>query len=186
MKLKVFNLSCVAGLTLALCSGPVFAFRQQLATQASKSAEEEEIRAVVLRAQMMDWAKGGDKSEAEAKDKSDKEIAKQLNFKTFFISVEGKDPSAGLMLKLADVPRVLKPASACEIAKVVKMPVVDKKTRKRGIIFSVDKIRWSTENSVKVDGGYHCDGLCGAGITFSLERVNSKWTITKSAMNWIS
>jgi hypothetical protein len=90
------------------------------------------------------------------------------------------------MLKLANVPRVLKPVSESEIAKAVRMPVVDKKTHERGIIFYVDKIHWNLDSSVKVDGGYHCNGLCAAGVTFSVKRVDGSWIIKKSAMNWIS
>jgi hypothetical protein len=177
---------CAVSLTIILGSSQVIAVRQRAASKIDRSSDEEEIRAVVLRSQMMEWAQGGDKSEKEAKDATDKEVSEQLNFKTFYVSVEGKDPSPGLMLKLANVPRVLKPVSESEIAKAVRMPVVDKKTHERGIIFYVDKIHWNLDSSVKVDGGYHCNGLCAAGVTFSVKRVDGSWIIKKSAMNWIS
>ena len=52
-----------------------------------KAKDEQNIREVVIRQQMEEWIKSGDKSEAEAKDKSEKSIAKMLNFRIFFGSI---------------------------------------------------------------------------------------------------
>jgi hypothetical protein len=185
--LKSLRSSCAVLLVLTLWLSPASGYAQKVGTQSDdRLREEEEIRAVVLRAQMMDWAQSGDKSETKANGKSDKKIANELNFKTFFVSDEDKDPSPTLLAKLADVPRVLKPVSKSETARTARWPVVDKKTHEHGIIFYVNKIHWDDSESVRVDSGYHCNGLCGAGITFSLKRVDGKWVIRKRATNWNS
>ena len=149
-------------------------------------ADEQDIREAVIRKQTEDWIKGGDKDEAQAKDADEKAIAKMLNFKIFFVSINDKDPSDDLIRQLRDIPRIIKKLSASEISKSWRMPVVDKASRQRGIIFSADKIRWLGTDSVEVEGGYHCDGLCGAGIRFRLKRENGKWLVKSSKMEWIS
>jgi hypothetical protein len=152
----------------------------------TRAASEEDIREAVLRYQMEDWIRNGDKGEAEAKDQTEKEIAHHLNFKIFFIETNEKDPTDDFMKRFHDIPRILKKSSGAEIAKVMRMPVVDKETQERGIIFSADRVRWQGKNHVKVAGGYHCDGLCGAGFTFEVRFENGKWMVKKERMNWIS
>ncbi len=135
---------------------------------------------------MQDWIRGGDRSEREAKDNSEKEIAHLLNFRFFFVSINGKDPSDDLIKRFGDIPRTIKKVSASEISKKQRMAVIDKATGARGIIFSADGIRWLDADSVEVEGGYHCDGLCGAGVTFKLRRENGKWVLKSAGMRWIS
>jgi hypothetical protein len=50
----------------------------------------------------------------------------------------------------------------------------------------VEDIRWLGKNHAKVEGGYHCDGLCGAGYTFDVRYEKGKWVVKKERMNWIS
>ncbi len=73
-----------------------------------------------------------------------------------------------------------------EISKEWRRAVLDKKTKQRGIIFSADRIRWRGKDTAEVDGGYHCDGLCGAGITFKVKRERGKWVVKSENMSWIS
>ena len=127
-----------------------------------RAKDEQDIREVVIRKQIEDWIKGGDKAEPEAKDRTEKAVAKMLNFKIFFISINEKDPSTDFMSKFHDIPRVIKKVSDSEISKAQRMAVVDKSSHQRGIRFSADEIRWLGPDSVEVEGGYHCDGLCGA------------------------
>lgn len=143
-------------------------------------------RVTIIRKQMEDWIKNADKDEADAKDEDDKAIARRLNFKVFFVSIEGKDPSDDVLARFKDIPRVTKKASESEIGEVQRMPVVDKSSGERGIRFWADKVRWRGKDSADVEGGYHCDGLCGAGIRFRVKRKNGKWVVTSSKMEWIS
>jgi hypothetical protein len=66
------------------------------------------------------------------------------------------------------------------------MPVVDKSSGERGIIFSADKVHWRGKDSAEVEGGYHCNGLCGAGFRFRLKREKGEWVILSSKMEWVS
>lgn len=159
---------------------------QQAQEAAKRSALEDDIREAVLQRLMQDWAHGGDKNEADAKDRIEKGVAKELNFKIFFVSVNHKDPTDDFLNRFQNIPRTLKKVSAAKISKGFRMPVVDRKTQQHGIIFSADSIRWLEETHVEVQGGYHCNGLCGAGYTFDLELENGKWIIKKEIMNWIS
>jgi hypothetical protein len=174
-------LAILFALTL-LISG---AISQSVPIDAAKSTDEQEIYAAVIRSQMEQWIRAGDKSEAEAKDESDRSIARHLNFRTFFVSIDGEDPSDDFIDRFRDIPRIVKKISSAEPDKGPHTPV-DKSTHQTGIIFSADSLRWSSKNSAKVEGGYYCGGLCAAGITFKVRRENGKWVVKSSHMNWIS
>ena len=152
----------------------------------TRAASEEDIREAVLRYQMEDWIRTVDKDESEAKNQADKEAAQHYNFKIFFVEISGNDPTDDLMKRFVGVPRIVKKASNSETHKTAGMPVVDKESQERGIIFSADDIRWLGKNHVKVEGGYHCDGLCGASYTFDMRLEKGKWIVRKARMNWIS
>jgi len=47
-------------------------------------------------------------------------------------------------------------------------------------------VRWKTPDSAEIEGGYHSDGFCAAGPTFSLERQAGKWAVVSEKMNWIT
>ncbi len=159
---------------------------QQSMPASQRSADEQDIREVVIRKQMEDWIKSSDKNEAVAKDDDDKAVAKRLNVKIFFVSVDGEDPSDELLARFKDVPRIVKKVSGSEIGKVQRMPVVDKSSGERGIIFLANKVHWRSKDSAEVEGGYHCDGLCGAGFRFRVKREHGKWIVISSKMEWVS
>jgi hypothetical protein len=152
---------------------------------ANRKADKEDIYALVIRSQMEEWIRGGDKREAEAKDASDKAIAKQLNFSVFFVSIDGEDPSDAFMKRFDDLPRTIRKASSEVPNKGVHTPE-DKSTGKAGIIFHAEKLQWHNKDLVDVQAGYYCGGTCAAGITFTVKRENSKWMIKSSHMNPIS
>jgi len=176
----------VALVFISLCLLTSIAACQGSVPVDQRSTEEQDIREAVLRKQMEDWIKSGDKAEAEAKEETEKAIARMLNFRIFFISINDKDPADDLMSRFKDIQRVIKKLSASEISKAQRMPVVDKSSRQRGIIFSADKVRWHGKDSAEVEGGYRCDGLCGAGSKFRVNRENGKWVVKSSTMEWIS
>ncbi len=161
-------------------------YSTQIVAQESKPAQEDDIREAVLRFQMQNWIRESDKDEAAAKDQSEKEIAHALNFEVFFVSTDKEDPSDEFVKRFHDIPRTVKKGSSAEISKAMRMPIVDKETQKRGIIFSIGNIHWLGKSHVKVKGGYHCDGLCGAGYTFDVLFEKGKWIVKKQRMNWIS
>jgi hypothetical protein len=177
------QIALVSILSCLLCGATA---SQEATVSDQRSADEEDIRESVIRKQMEDWIKDGDKNEAEAKDETEKGIAKMLNFRIFFISLNGNDPSDDFINRFHDIPRAIKKGSAAEVARVQRMPVVDKASGQRGIVFSADRIRRLGKDSAEVDGGYHCDGLCGAGIKFKVKRENGRWVVKRTKMQWIS
>jgi hypothetical protein len=169
-------LALVLLLSPGFCQGPAID---------TKVGDEQDVYAAVIRHQMEEWVKQGEKSVAEAKDEDEKLIAKRLNFEIFFVSIEGKDPSDDFINRFRDIPRTIKKASSEEPNKGPHTPV-DKSTHRTGIIFSAHTIRWLGRDSAEVEGGYYCGGLCAAGITFKVKRENGKWSVKGSHMKWIS
>jgi hypothetical protein len=159
---------------------------QQSAARNQRADDEQDIRAAVIRKQMEDWIKRIEKDEVDAKSEDDKALVRMGNFKVFFVSIEGEDPSDDLLAQFRDIPRVIKKVSESEIGRVQRMPVIDKSSGERGIIFSANKIHWRGKDSAEVEGGYVCNGLCGAGIRFRVKRENGKWLVKATRLEWVS
>jgi hypothetical protein len=175
-------------LTISVTFLGLFILSQHIDAQDSKTnrkADEDDIFALVIRSQMEQWIRDGDKSEAEAKDATDKDIAKKLNFIVFFVSINGADPSDAFMKRFSDLPRTIRKASSAVPDKRPHTPK-DKSTGQSGIVFDVEDLKWQNNDLAEVQGGYYCGGLCAAGITFTVKRENGKWAIKDSHMNWIS
>lgn len=151
-------------------------------THLARHAQEDDIRETVIRYQMDEWVRDGDKNEQDAKDPKDKEIAKQLNSQIFFVSVNGKDPTDEFLKRLQSVPRVIKKQSRAQ----QKHEVTDKDTHTKGIIFRVDKIRWTSDTEVEVEGGYDCGSLGAVGNLFTLRNEGGKWKVGHVRTKWNS
>jgi hypothetical protein len=175
-------------LSFTLVSGGLCRTAQAAQTQGKKSQTEQEddIREAVLQKLMQDWVRDLDKDEAEAKNAADKESARHYNFRIFFIEINEKDPTDEFLKRFVNIPRTLKRVSDADVRKTTRMPVVDKGTGERGIIFRVDSVRWRGTGHAKVEGGYHCDGLCGAGYTFDVRFEKDRWIVKKQKKEWIS
>ena len=105
MKIQILKAdTALLGIALAICSLFPAATAQQPAVD-TKFADEQDILAAVIRHQMVEWINTGDKNQAEAKTKSERDIAKRLNYTTFFISLDGKDPSDEFINRFRDIPR---------------------------------------------------------------------------------
>jgi hypothetical protein len=135
---------------------------------------------------MLSWASDGDKIEKNAADANEKAIARRLNSRVYFVSVNGKDPTDDFLKRLQDIPRNIKKASEGKQTKRFPGWVVDKKTKQPGIVFSANEIRWINDNEVEVEGGYHCGGLCASGDVFTVGCDGGKWKMLSVRMKWIS
>jgi hypothetical protein len=93
---------------------------------------------------------------------------------------------AGLLGSAADVSRTVKGLSRSAVSKGSRMAVIDQQTLQPAIRFYVRKVRWKTPDSAEIEGGYHCDGFCAAGLTFSLERKDGRGAVVSERMNWIT
>jgi hypothetical protein len=133
---------------------------------------------------MEKWIRDLDQDEAKAKSPADKEAADRYNFRIFFVAINRGDPTDDFINRFGNIPRTIKKSSDAKVVGI--SPVIDKATRERGIIFDVNGIQWRERSHVKVEGGYHCDGLCGAGYTFDVRFEKGKWVVRKARMNWIS
>ena len=92
----------------AICQGPAVD---------TKLVDEQSIYAAVIRYQMENWVKGEEKSAAEAKTHSERSVAEGLNFKIFFVSLNGKDPSDEFINRFRDIPRSIRKVSSTEHSK---------------------------------------------------------------------
>ena len=154
--------------------------------RAHTSAVEDDIREVVLRYQMAGWTKGSDKAAKGVADSVGNAVAAGSYYKVFFISANDEDPSDDFMKRFEKFPIRVEKISQSEIDKKIGNAVVDKATGERGIIFGVGKITWNESNSVEVEGGYFCNGLCASGETFEVRRKRGVWTVTGSVIHAIS
>jgi len=170
----------------ALCLLSSITLLARSARTAGNSADEDDIREAVLRYQMLTWGEEGDKAVKEATNQNEKAVAEALNFVVLFISVDSKDPSDAFMKRFEKFPKPVKKLSQSEIDTKSMNAVVDKATGEKGIRFGVGKIRWLGSNSVEVDGGYFCAGLCASGQTFNVHRKQGVWKVVGSTMHWIS
>ena len=105
-----------------------------------RSKREDDIREAVFRYQIRGWAQEGDKSQQEAKDERDKAIAEHLNSRTYFLSVNGNDPSDEFMKRFQGIPLPVKKALEAETNSRESMWVTDKQTHKPGIVFAADQV----------------------------------------------
>jgi hypothetical protein len=144
---------------------------------AKKRAAEEDICEAVIRKQMEDWYRNADKSEAAARGTTGEATAKRMNFKIFFVSTDGKDPSDEFVKRLQGIPRTVKKVSRSRAGKRWRTAVLDKSTGRRGIIFNAGTIRWLSTDHVEVKGGYYCDSTCAALMVFDVHRENGRWVV---------
>lgn len=142
-----------------------------------KRAAEENIRETVIRKQIEDWYRNGDKSEAAARGTTGEAITKELNFKAFFVSINGKDPSDDFIKRLRNIPRTIKKVSRSRAGKRWRTAVLDRATGRRGIVFSANDIRWLSKDQVEVKGGYYCDSMCAAAKVFDVHLENGRWVV---------
>ncbi|MEO9141844.1 MAG: hypothetical protein ABI332_06200 [Polyangiaceae bacterium] len=95
------------------------------------------------------------------------------------------DPSPVLIARLGDVKVPVKGASACSVS--AESGVVDKVTKKRGLVFRILSIKVAGDmHHATVEGGYYEAGLSSSGSVYTLEKGAKGWVVTKEAMKWIS
>ena len=145
-------------------------FTQSCFAANKKTAAEEDIREAVIRTQIHEWDKIIESPEVKT-GKANQEI--------FFISINHKDPTDEFVRRFKDIPRIVKKLSSSKIVGR-SLAVVDRATGQPGRILSADRIHWLSNESVTVEGGYHCGGVCGGQITFTLQKQNNKWVVISS------
>jgi len=99
---------------------------------------------------------------------------------------EKKDPSDALIKKLGDLGTQLKKGSESFISHENGSIVLDKKTKKQGVLFSIYKFEWLNKDEAKVAAGEHEGNMGASSCTYRLRRENGKWYITGAASCVIS
>jgi hypothetical protein len=99
-----------------------------------------------------------------------------------FLGIDRKDPSPVFLRRFGATPTV-KPVSASKTAKKwsekdVPHPVVDKSTRKAGVILNCGRIRWIDERTVEVAGDCTLGAQGSEGFSYRVERKGERWTVT--------
>jgi hypothetical protein len=110
----------------------------------------------------------------------------QKSAKVYFIGVGEKaaDPSDDFMKRFADHLPPVRKASASHF--ITGKGLLDKKTGERGLAFQVTTIKWISDTEVEVSGGYYEAELSSSGNTYTVQKKNRKWKVTKNKLDWIS
>lgn len=140
------------------------------ATGVDRAAEEDNIREAVFRYQF----------EHNGSGQQQKANAYCLSI---LLDQKKSDPSYDFMKRFDGHKPPVRKASECHSTKV---EVVENRTGKSALIFSVSSITWVSETEVTVGGGYEEANLSSSGSTYTVKKQGGKWTVTDDRMNWIS
>ena len=102
----------------------------------------------------------------------------------YCLSVAGGDPTDELMRRFKSHNPPVRKASQCNSDPY--KGVFDKSTGKRALMFEADSVKWTSEMSVEVEGGYYEDGLSASGNTYRVVKRNGAWKVTQEKMKWLS
>ena len=102
----------------------------------------------------------------------------------YFLSIQGTDPSGKFLARFAGHHPPVKRASEARYGR--HSGVYDPATRRGSLILSVEVIRWRSEQSVEVSGGYDEANLSASRNTYRLTRTKHGWRVTKDTLHFIS
>ena len=147
-----------------------FASPASFASEAVRAAEEDSIREAVFRHQFQ-YNASGQRQHANAYCLSIRSADKNT------------DPSDEFMKRFYGQTPPVRKGSECHWTQA---HVVENRTGKPALIFSISKITWVSDTEVIVDGGYAEAGLSSSGNTYTVKKRDGKWTVTEDRMDWIS
>jgi hypothetical protein len=129
-------------------------------TKAHEAKQDVDVREAVLRYQIASW---------------------ELAASSYCVKINGKDADENFLRRLRPLP--VKAASECRKQTPPKLPrwlysIIDKKTKKKSVIFEIGEIRWVKRSEGEVDGGYDCASQCSAWGTYHLVWDGTRWTVT--------
>ena len=107
--------------------------------------------------------------------------------KAFYFQIENKkDPSKELLGALAKARLPFREASRSFISRPDGSIVLDKKTRKRGILFTIYKLSWKGKNEAVVSAGNYEGNMSAFECTYLLKRDESLWRLVSAENCMIS
>ncbi|MGI9034917.1 MAG: hypothetical protein ACR2GD_02645 [Pyrinomonadaceae bacterium] len=100
----------------------------------------------------------------------------------FYLSVnDGKNPSNNLLKQFDEYQKKnqvrIKKVSESFISRKDGDSVLNKLTKKQGIIYSVSKLDWKNKDEVKVSAGSYIGNMGSDTCTYILKRKNGVWKI---------
>ena len=102
----------------------------------------------------------------------------ELGGASYCIRVKGEDADDKFLRMLKPLP--VKPASDC-LQKKDKygMTVVDKRSKKKAVLFGVGSIAWRSDSEAEVQGSYLCGSQCMSGGVYHVTWNGDRWQVTK-------
>ena len=105
--------------------------------------------------------------------------------KTYYLAVDDdKDPSGKLLEVFASYKVSIKKASDSFIKS--DGSVLNKVTKKQGVLFFISKLEWINNNEVKVSAGNQIGNLGGNGCSYKLKKENDEWKIVSTENCYVS
>ena len=130
---------------------------QQSTLPAPDPGARDAVYAAVVRYQVASWTLGAD---------------------SYCIQINGGDADGKLLRSLK--PLDVKPASDCDkVKKKFDMMVMDKHSKKKAVLFGASTIRWTSETTADVEGGYLCGSQCMAGGVYHVVKDGGQWKVIK-------
>lgn len=97
---------------------------------------------------------------------------------TFFLSIDGKDPSDSFMARFAATNARVKKESGSYFKKDPSPGwLLDRSTGEKAVSFFVGRISWISVDQVEVRGGKYCGGLCADAGIYRVARKNGRWVV---------
>jgi hypothetical protein len=138
----------------------------------ARQAQEDAIREAVFRYQF-------------ARDPS----GLQQSVKVFFISINGKDPSAQFLARFRGNKPPVKGQSESRRSSrrhSATFQTEDRKSGELGLIFFVDNVTFDSSSAAAAAGGYYSGGLASARHRYAVAREKGKWVVKKDEITVIS
>jgi hypothetical protein len=110
-------------------------------------------------------------------------IQQKANAYYLGIGASDRDPNPSLLRRFRRNKPQVKPISACELD---ADGVRDVRTRAKGLVFRIEKIKWVGRDEVEVYGGYFEGGLSSSGSRYRVKRENGRWVVKADHLVWIS
>jgi hypothetical protein len=108
--------------------------------------------------------------------------------RTIFLRVAGADPNDELLAQLTASGLPVQRASEAHFDKSFYAQSVwtDPATGTGVMMIHVGAVSWVFGDTVEVEAGYGCGGLCGAGGVYQVVKKYGAWTVAGSRNWWVS
>src|SRR5262249_9378300 len=108
---------------------------------------------------------------------------------SYYLRVDGKDPSSEFLNRFLSTGITVYPASARPTGGLGAPPTPGsayKMDGPLGMLYSVGGVVCTGFDTAEVTAGYHCGFLCAAGLTTKLSRRSGRWVVIEQTIQWIS